>query len=61
MTTHRLAINGGTPIRSSYLPYGTQQIDDDDIAAVIESLKSSWLTTGPTIGEFEEAFAAFTE
>jgi perosamine synthetase len=60
MTTSQLAINGGTPVRSSYLPYGTQQIDDDDIAAVVETLKSGWLTTGPKVGEFESAFAAFT-
>src|SRR5690606_6214040 len=32
----------------------------DDIAAVVETLKSGWLTTGPKVGEFEDAFAAFT-
>jgi perosamine synthetase len=32
-------------------------VDDDDIQAVIEVLKSDWLTTGPKIGGFEEAFA----
>jgi perosamine synthetase len=40
------------------LPYGRQWISDDDIAAVVEVLKSDWLTTGPKVGEFEEAFAA---
>jgi len=41
------------------LPYGRQQIDDDDIAAVVDVLRSSWLTTGPKITEFEQAFALF--
>lgn len=41
------------------LPYGRQWIDEDDIAAVVETLRSDWLTTGPKVGEFERAFAAF--
>lgn len=39
------------------LPYGRQWIDDDDIAAVVEVLRSDWLTTGPKVAEFERAFA----
>jgi perosamine synthetase len=54
----RLAVDGGTPVRASLLPYGRQCIEDDDIAAVVEVLRSDWLTTGPAVGEFEEAFAA---
>ncbi|MBZ0287076.1 MAG: aminotransferase class I/II-fold pyridoxal phosphate-dependent enzyme, partial [Anaerolineae bacterium] len=46
--------------RSTLLPYGRQYIDDDDIQAVVETLKSDWLTTGPKVKEFEQAFAAFT-
>lgn len=41
----------------SFLPYGRQTIDDEDIAAVIATLRSDWLTTGPKVGEFEKAFA----
>jgi len=52
-----LAIHGGTPVRDHLLPYGRQSLDDDDIAAVVDVLKSDWLTTGPKVGEFEEAFA----
>jgi perosamine synthetase len=52
-----LAIHGGTPVRETLLPYGRQSIDDADIEAVVEVLKSDWLTTGPKIGEFEERFA----
>lgn len=42
-----------------FIPYGRQEIDQDDIEAVISALKSDWLTTGPKVGEFEKAFAAF--
>ena len=40
-----------------FLPYGRHIVGDDDIAAVTAVLKSDWLTTGPTIGAFEEALA----
>ena len=53
-----LAIDGGMPVRKTLLPYGRQSIDEDDIQAVVEVLRSDWLTTGPKVGEFEEAFAA---
>ncbi len=53
-----LAVNGGSPVRSTFLPYGRQAIDEADIQAVVEVLRSDWLTTGPKVGEFEEAFAA---
>jgi len=45
------------PARTTMLPYGHQSIDDDDIAAVVEVLRSDWLTTGPTVAAFERAFA----
>ena len=44
---------------SKIIPYGRQQIDEADIAAVMEVLRSDWLTTGPKVAEFEEAFAHF--
>jgi perosamine synthetase len=42
------------------LPYSRQSIDEDDIAAVVEVLRSDWLTTGPKVAEFERAFADCT-
>ncbi len=36
------------------IPYGRQKIDDDDIQAVVDVLKSDYLTTGPQIAEFEK-------
>jgi perosamine synthetase len=41
------------------IPYGKQTIDDDDIRAVVEVLRSDWLTTGPKVPEFEKAVADF--
>ncbi|MEI6294185.1 MAG: aminotransferase class I/II-fold pyridoxal phosphate-dependent enzyme, partial [Methanomicrobiales archaeon] len=52
-----LALSGGSPIRDSLLPYGRQWVDDDDINAVVNVLKSDWLTTGPNIDKFERSFA----
>jgi len=54
----RLAIEGGSPVRKTLLPYGRQSIGEDDIEAVVEVLRSDWLTTGPTVAEFERALAA---
>ena len=42
-----------------FLPYGRQSIDEADIAAVVEVLRSDWLTTGPTVARFEEQLAQF--
>jgi len=41
------------------IPYGKQCIDEEDIQAVVDVLRSDWLTTGPTIEQFEKAFADF--
>lgn len=40
-----------------FLPYGKQDIDDADIAAVTAVLRSDYLTTGPVVDAFEHAFA----
>ena len=54
---NKLALHGGSPVREKLLPYGKQFVDQKDINAVIDVLKSDWLTTGPTIVEFEKQFA----
>ena len=41
------------------IPYGRQSIDEEDIQAVTEVLRSDWLTTGPKVLEFEQVFAHF--
>ena len=57
-TPEVLAINGGIPVRNTLLPYSRQTIDDDDIQAVVDVLRSEWLTGGPKVEEFEQTFAA---
>jgi perosamine synthetase len=42
------------------IPYGRQSIDDADVAAVVATLRSDWLTCGPRVEEFEQALAAYT-
>lgn len=54
-----LAIDGGEPVRKTVLPYGRQSIEEEDISALVEVLRSDWLTTGPKVSEFERAFAAY--
>ncbi len=44
---------------SNFIPYGRQVIEDEDIAAAVEVLRSDWLTTGPMVERFEQAFAAY--
>ena len=50
------------PVRSpgpaAWLPFHRPSIGDEEIAAVVDSLRSGWLTTGPKTAEFEHAFAA---
>ncbi len=43
-----------------FLPYGRQEIDEDDIAAAVEALKSDFITTGPKVAEFEKAVCEFS-
>ncbi|ADU95588.1 UDP-4-amino-4,6-dideoxy-N-acetyl-beta-L-altrosamine transaminase [Geobacillus sp. Y412MC52] len=55
----KLAIHGGTPVRESFLSYGQQWIDQEDIQAVVETLRSPLITQGPKIQQFEEAVARY--
>ena len=54
------AIEGGTPVRETKIFYGHQYIDDADIQAVVDVLKSDYLTCGPKIGELEQKLCEVT-
>lgn len=56
-TQQPLAIDGGVPVRDELLPYGRQTLVEEDIAAVVEVLRSDWITTGPKVEAFEGALA----
>jgi perosamine synthetase len=53
----RFALPGLAAEQRKMLPYGCQSLDEEDVQAVIEVLRSDLLTTGPKISEFERAFA----
>ncbi|OGN22151.1 MAG: UDP-4-amino-4,6-dideoxy-N-acetyl-beta-L-altrosamine transaminase [Candidatus Yanofskybacteria bacterium RIFCSPLOWO2_01_FULL_42_49] len=42
-----------------FIPYGRQSIDNDDIKAVVNVLRSDWLTQGPAVKQFEESLAKY--
>ncbi|MFX1256285.1 MAG: UDP-4-amino-4,6-dideoxy-N-acetyl-beta-L-altrosamine transaminase [Promethearchaeota archaeon] len=53
------AIEGGKPLRASFLPYATQWLGDEEINEVLDTLKSDWITTGPKMRKFEENFKSY--
>ncbi len=55
-----LAAEGGTATRATFLPFHQPTIDADDERAVLETLRSGWLTTGPRTKAFERELAAYT-
>ena len=56
----RPAIEGGKPVRETPIYYGHQYIDEADIQAVVEVLKSDYLTCGPKIEELERKLCGLT-
>lgn len=56
----QLAIFGGTPVRETPIYYGRQCIEEDDIEAVVATLKSDLITCGPKAAEFEKNLCEVT-
>ncbi len=48
-------------ITKTMIPYGKQNITEEDIKAVVDTLQSDYLTQGPKIAEFEKAFAEYVD
>jgi len=55
------AFLGGTPVRDTKISYGRQYIDDADIQAVVDVLKSGYVTCGPKVNELEDKLCKITE
>lgn len=55
----QLAIKGGIPVRNSTIYYGRQWIDEEDIKAVSNVLKSDFLTSGPKVTELERSLESY--
>ena len=56
----QLAIFGGTPVRETPIYYGRQCIEQDDIDAVIDTLRSDLITCGPRVAGLEKAICRVT-
>ncbi len=54
------AANDWSPKRATFLPFSTPSIGEEEIAEVVDSLRSGWITTGPKTRRFETAFAEYT-
>ena len=52
----KIALFGGEPVREQPLIYGAPRISEDEIAEVVDTLRSGWLSTGPKVLRFEENF-----
>lgn len=55
-----LAVFGGTPVREKPIYYGRQCIEQDDIDAVVETLRSDLITCGPRVAELEKKLCEIT-
>lgn len=55
----RLAIDGGKPTREKMLAFGVPNFGDEEIAEIVDTIKSGWISTGPKTKRFEEEFAAY--
>ena len=59
-TGEKAAPSVGLPVRTSFLPFHQPLIDEKDEQAVLDALRSGWLTTGPRTRSFEQELAAYT-
>jgi dTDP-4-amino-4,6-dideoxygalactose transaminase len=58
--TTRLAVDGGRPVRATMLDFSPPVIGDEEVASVVATLRSGWLTSGPRTAELEQRFAKRT-
>ncbi|MCR5256368.1 MAG: UDP-4-amino-4,6-dideoxy-N-acetyl-beta-L-altrosamine transaminase [Acetatifactor sp.] len=56
----KLAIFGGSPVREDRIYYGRQCIGEDDIQAVVDTLRSDYITCGPKVAELEKKLCGIT-
>jgi hypothetical protein len=58
MTTS-LAIEGGKPVRDSFLAFGKPCLGEEEEREVLDTLRSGWIGTGPKATQFEKMFAEY--
>ena len=54
-----LAVVGGKPVRETTLAFGRANFGDEEIAEVVDTIISGWISTGPKTKKFEQEFAAY--
>jgi dTDP-4-amino-4,6-dideoxygalactose transaminase len=59
IASEKLAIDGGMPVREKFLPFGAPCLGEEEIAEVVDTLRSGWIGTGPKTQRFEEEFATY--
>lgn len=59
--SERLASEGGSPVRSTFLPFARPVIGEEERREVISVLNSGWLTVGPRVERFEKALAEYLD
>ncbi len=53
----QLALEGGEPVRQAFLPFGVPAIGEEEIAEVVDTLRSGWIGQGEKVARFEREFA----
>jgi dTDP-4-amino-4,6-dideoxygalactose transaminase len=59
VSTDRLALEGGKPVRTTFLPFHQPSMGPEEEAEILDTLRSGWLTTGPKTQRFELEFARY--
>lgn len=54
-----LAVDGGRPVRETFLPFGVPAIGEEEIGEVVATLRSGWIGQGERVERFEAAFAEY--
>src|SRR5688572_17474905 len=54
-----MTVTGTSATRRAFLPFAPPTVGNEEIAEVVDTLRSPWITTGPKTKKFEEEFAAF--
>ena len=57
--TSELAINGGNPVRQTFLPFGVPTLGAEESAEVLDTMQSGWIGTGPKTARFEQMLADY--
>lgn len=61
LSTHKPAIEGGTPVRKNLLIFGQPRMFKEEIDEMLDTLRSGWWGTGPKAHEFEKQFAKYVK